>query len=64
MDNSVPQAFIFMKVGDYGEECLEDILERKQRERELDEKKRMFWGYSGDACLPKHTGSALFKKVG
>ena len=32
MDNSVPDAFIFMKVGDYGGECLEGILERKKRE--------------------------------
>ena len=33
MDNSKPkEAFIFMKVGDYGGECLEEILERKNRE--------------------------------
>ena len=30
MDNSEPKAFIFMKVGDYGGECLEGILERKE----------------------------------
>ena len=58
MDNSMPQAFIFMKVGDYGGECLEDILERKQRERELDEKKRIFWGY-GSRLHSNHYGGPL-----
>ena len=62
MDNSVPQAFIFMKIGDYGGECLEDILERKQRERELDEKKRMFWGYSGTLVYPSTQAQPFSKK--
>ena len=43
MDNSVPEAFIFMKVGPYGVECLERIVERKNCEQEKVEK--MFWGY-------------------
>ena len=43
MDNSKPQAFIFMKVGGYGGECLESILERKSRE--LKKAGMIFWGY-------------------
>ena len=46
MDNSVPEAFIFMKVGPYGDECLNCILERKNRELEGPENK-IFWGYGG-----------------
>ena len=44
MDNSKPKAFIFMKVGDYGGETIEKILDRKNRELEGPEKK-IFWGY-------------------
>ena len=63
MDNSDPKdAFIFMKVGDYGKECLEGILERKQRERELDEKKRIFWGYSGTLVYPSTQAQPFSEK--
>ena len=51
MDNSKPkEAFIFMKVGDYGAECLEGIIERKNREREKEGK--MFWGYGETSFIP------------
>ena len=49
MDNSEPKAFIFMKVGDYGGECLEGILERK--ELELKKEKMIFWGYGKRGSL-------------
>ena len=58
MDNSKPKAFIFMKAGSYGPECLEGILERKQRERKLDKKKRIFWGY-GSPLHSNHYGGPL-----
>ncbi len=50
MDNQPPKAFIFMKVGPYGDECLNCILERKQRELKGPEKK-IFWGYGGPGLL-------------
>ena len=50
MDNSKLKAFIFMKVGPYGDECLNCILERKQRELKGPEKK-IFWGYGGPGLL-------------
>lgn len=50
MDNSKPKAFIFMKVGPYGDECLNCILERKQRELE-GPKNKIFWGYGGPGLL-------------
>ena len=50
MDNSGPKAFIFMKVGDYGGECLEGIIERKNREWENEGK--IFWGYGGTVLHP------------
>ena len=50
MDSSVPEAFIFMKVGDYGGECLEGIIERKNREWE--KAKKMFWGYGATGLHP------------
>ena len=43
MDNSVPEAFIFMKVGPHGGECLEQILKRKQRE--FEKERMIFWSY-------------------
>ena len=43
MDNSVPEAFIFMKVGPYGGECLHEIVDRKNRE--LKKAGMIFWGY-------------------
>ncbi len=45
-----PDAFIFMKVGDHAGESWEEILERKQRERE--QAGRIFWGYGGSTCHP------------
>lgn len=45
MGDSVPDAFIFMKVGDYGEDTLEKIVERKQRE--LNEVGETYWAYGG-----------------
>ena len=50
MDNQPPKAFIFMKVGDYGGECLEGIIERKNREWEKEGK--VFWGYGGTLLHP------------
>ncbi len=50
MDSSVPEAFIFMKVVDYGGECLEGIIERKNCEWEKQGK--MFWGYGGTILHP------------
>lgn len=50
MDNSVPKAFIFMKVGEYGDECLEGIIERKNCEQEKVGK--MFWGYTETSFIP------------
>ncbi len=44
MDNSAPEAFIFMKVGPYGDECLDEILDRKNCELKGSEK-MIFWGY-------------------
>ena len=46
MDNSVPKAFIFMKVVNYGEDTLEEIMERKQRE--LNDVGWTYWGYGGN----------------
>lgn len=45
-----PNAFIFMKVGDHAGESWEEILERKQRERE--QAGCIFWGYGGSTCHP------------
>ena len=43
MDNSVPDAFIFMKVGPHGGETLDEILDRKNRE--LKKAGMIFWSY-------------------
>ena len=57
MNESVPDAFIFMKVGNHASENFDAILERKNRERER--AGCIFWGYSG-ACLPSpDAGAAL-----
>jgi hypothetical protein len=50
MNESVPDAFIFMKVGNHASENFYAILERKNHEREL--AGRIFWGYGGTACHP------------
>lgn len=50
MDNSKPKAFIFMKVGPHGGECLDEILDRKKIE--LEKEKKIFWGYGGTVLHP------------
>lgn len=52
MDDSKLKAFIFMKVGPYGKECFEDILDRKNCELKGSEK-MIFWGYGGAVLNPK-----------
>ena len=47
---SLPDKFIFMKVGDHAAETWQQILERKRRE--YDEAGMIFWGYGGNACHP------------
>ena len=51
MDNSKPQAFIFMKVGSHGCEKLHEILDRKKIE--LKEAGMIFWGYGGTVLNPQ-----------
>lgn len=48
--NQLPNAFIFMKVGNHAGETLEVILERKRQE--LARVGRIFWGYGGTSCHP------------
>ncbi|MDE2716675.1 MAG: hypothetical protein OXI33_06625 [Chloroflexota bacterium] len=50
MDNSIPEAFIFMKVGWHGGDSLKDILNRKKIE--LKEAEMIFWGYGGTVLHP------------
>ena len=50
MDNQLPQAFIFMRVGNHAGESFESILERKQRE--LKDAGKIFWGYGGTTLHP------------
>ena len=50
MKKHLPQAFIFMKVGNHAGETFETILERKRLE--LTEAGRMFWGYGGTTLHP------------
>lgn len=50
MDNSKPEAFIFMKVGWHGGKSLEKILRRKKNE--LNEAGKIFWGYGGTVLHP------------
>ena len=53
MNNQMPEAFIFMRVGNHAGETFESILERKQRE--FEEAGRIFWGYGGTTLHPiKH----------
>ena len=53
MTNQLPQAFIFMRVGNHAGESFEEILERKQRE--LNDAGMIFWGYGGNTLHPtKH----------
>jgi hypothetical protein len=50
MTETVPHAFIFMKVGNHASENFDAILERKNCERER--AGCIFWGYDGTACHP------------
>ena len=50
MTDPLPEAFIFMKVGNHAGESFEAILVRKNRERE--QAGRIFWGYGGTVCHP------------
>jgi len=47
---AIPEAFVFMKVGNHAGESFEQILERKNREYR--ETGRIFWGYGGTSCHP------------
>lgn len=46
----LPNAFIFMKVGNHAGEDFEAIMARKREE--LRRTGRSFWGYGGSACHP------------
>ena len=48
----VPEAFVFMKVGNHAGETFEEILARKHEE--LVRAGMIFWGYGGSACHPLH----------
>ena len=48
---TLPDAFLFMKVGQHAGESFEDILERKRRE--LEKAGKIFWGYGGNTMHPK-----------
>lgn len=50
MLTKIPEAFVFMKVGNHAGESLEAILARKQAEYE--QAGRIFWGYGGSVCHP------------
>ena len=60
MDNSIPEAFIFMKVGTHGGECLKDILDRKKIE--LKKAKMIFWGYGGTVLHPMNQVQPFVEK--
>lgn len=47
---TVPNMFLFMKVGDHAGENWEAILARKRKE--FDDAGFSFWGYGGNACHP------------
>src|SRR4051812_41611270 len=47
---TLPDCFLFMKVGDHAGEPWEAILERKRRE--FTKAGMIFWGYGGTACHP------------
>ena len=60
MGNSKPEAFIFMKVGIHGGECLEKILNRKKIE--LKKAKKIFWGYGGTVLHPTNQVQRFVKE--
>ncbi|MEE9295184.1 MAG: hypothetical protein V3W34_09535 [Phycisphaerae bacterium] len=47
---SLPNCFVFMKVGDHAGESWKSILERKNREYR--DAGMIFWGYGGGPCHP------------
>ncbi len=59
MLDELPDAFIFMKVGNHAGETFDQILQRKMREKE--DAGRIFWGYGGPTCHPL-TGVQPFAK--
>lgn len=50
MENQMPQAFIFMRVGNHAGESFDSILERKRRE--FEDSGQIFWGYGGTTLHP------------
>ena len=50
MSQQLPQAFVFMRVGNHAGEDFESILERKRREYEASG--MIFWGYGGTTLHP------------
>ena len=50
MNDQLPEAFIFMRVGNHAGESFESILERKQRE--FEDAGKIFWGYGGTTLHP------------
>ena len=50
MANKLPQAFIFMRVGNHAGEDFDSILKRKQQE--LEDAGMIFWGYGGTTLHP------------
>ena len=50
MRDQLPEAFIFMRVGNHAGEDFESILKRKQREYE--DAGMVFWGYGGTTLHP------------
>ena len=50
MGNQLPQAFIFMRVGNHAGEDFDSILKRKQQE--LNDAGMIFWGYGGTTLHP------------
>jgi hypothetical protein len=47
---TLPDRFLFMKVGNHAGETWEQILERKRRE--FEHAGKIFWGYGGRTCHP------------
>lgn len=60
MDNSIPKAFIFMKMGWHGGECLEKIVKRKRRE--VNDAGKAFWGYGGTVLHPTNQVQPFVEK--
>jgi hypothetical protein len=50
MESKLPQAFIFMRVGNHAGESFASILARKQRE--VEQAGKIFWGYGGTTLHP------------